>query len=282
MPPEPPRAKRVPVVVHRHAGDVVDDYAWLRDRDDPDTIAYLEAENAYADAWFEPLTAQQEEIFQEIKRRTQETDLSVPVRKGPWRYYSRTVEGEAYPIHCRRAADDPDAQEQVLLDENAEAGEHEYFAVGAFDVSPDHALLIWSHDTEGDEEYTLRVRDLAAGADLPDAIERTYYGTAWSRDGRHLFYVKPDDALRPYQVWRHAVGTPAADDVLVYQEDDERFFVGVDLTRSEAFVVIESESKTTTEVRVVPSRRRRRRRRGWSSPGRPATSTPSTTRATAS
>ena len=113
--------------------------------------------------------------------------------------------------------------------------------------------MAWSIDVDGGEEYTLRVRDLATGRDLPDTIERTYYGTAWSADGRHLFYVKPDAAMRPYQVWRHELGTPAADDVLVFEEPDERFFVSLDLTRSEAFVVIGVESKTTSEVWVVPA-----------------------------
>jgi oligopeptidase B len=240
------------VVVHRAAGDVVDDYAWLRDRDDPDTVAYLKEENAFADAWFAPLSGLQEDIFQEIKRRTQETDLSVPVPKGRWRYYTRTAEGLAYGIHCRAPVDGAGA-ERVLLDENTEADGHDFFAVGAFDVSPDHRLLLWSSDVEGGEEYTLRVRDLDAGVDLADVVERTYYGTAWSVDGRHLFYVKPDEAMRPFQVWRHEVGTPTGADALVYQEDDERFFVGVELSRSEAFVVISSESKTTTEVRVIRS-----------------------------
>ena len=251
MPPEPPRAKRVPVTVARHAGAVVDDYAWLRNRDDPDTISYLEAENAWAHAWFEPLAPLRDELFQEIKRRTLETDLSVPVPKGPWRYYSRTEEGRSYPIHARAA--DPDGVEQILLDENAEAEGHEFFALGTFDVSPDHSRLAWSLDVDGGEEFTMRVRDLATGAELPDTIEHTYYGSAWSADSRYLFYVKPDAAMRPYQVWRHEIGSPAAHDVLVFQEDDERFFVEIELTRSEAFIVIAVESKTTSEAWILPA-----------------------------
>jgi oligopeptidase B len=177
------------------------------------------------------------------------------VPKGPWRYHSRTVEGLDYAIHGRRprGADDADAAEQVLLDENAEAKGHDYFALGAYDVSPEHRWLAWSSDVDGGEEYTLHFRDLVTLDDLPDVIERTYYGTAWSADGSQLFYVKPDDALRPFQVWRHVLGTAAADDVLVFEEPDERFYVGVELSRSEAFVVISSESKTTSEVWVVPA-----------------------------
>src|SRR5262249_54534979 len=156
----------------RHAGDVVDDYAWLRDRDDPDTLAYLEAENAYTGAWFEPRARLRDELFAEIKGRTLETDQSVPVPKGPWRYFSPTVEGLDYPIHGRRprTEDEGGPSERVLLDENAEAKGQEYFALGAYDVSPDHRTLAWSSDVDGSEEYTLRFRDLATLDDLPDAI----------------------------------------------------------------------------------------------------------------
>jgi oligopeptidase B len=249
--PDPPVAKRIPVEVARHTGPVVDDYAWLLDRDDPDTLGYLRAENAYADAWFEPLGPLREELFDEIKRRTQETDLSVPIPKGPWRYYTRTVEGMSYPLHCRRP--DGGGDEQLLLDENAQAAEHDFFALGAFDVSPDHGLVAWSMDVDGGEEYTLRFRDLGTGRDLPDTVARTYYGTAWSADGSHLFYVKPDAVMRPFQVWRHALGTAAGDDVLVFEEPDERFFLDLELSRSEAYVLITLESKTTSEVWFVPA-----------------------------
>ena len=138
--------------------------------------------------------------------------------------------------------------EVTLLDENAEAEGHDYFALGAFDVSPSGRLLAWSTDVDGDEIYTLRVRDLDAGDDLTDTIERTYYGTAWSADERHLFYVVPDDAMRPFQVWRHELGTAQADDVLVLQEDDERFYVGLELSRSEEIVFISIDSKTSSET----------------------------------
>lgn len=254
--PGPPVAKRVPSVSERHGRTVVDDWAWLADRDDPDTIAYLEAENAYTNAWFAPHRQLTDEIFAEIKRRTLETDLSVPVRHGAWWYLTRTVEGLSYPIHCRRpdgesrAADGGGvgAEEQTLLDENAEAEGHPYFALGAFDVSPSGRRLAWSADVEGDEVYTLRVRDLTTGEDLADTIERTYYGTAWSADERHLFYVVPDDTMRPFQVWRHELGTAQADDVLVLQEDDERFYVSLALSRSEQVILIPIHSKTSSET----------------------------------
>jgi oligopeptidase B len=250
--PSPPVAKQVPHVWKRAAGPIDDPWAWLRDRDDPDTVAYLEAENRYADAWFDQLAPLRDEIFAEIKARTQETDLSVPARHGPWWYVTRTVEGLEYPIHCRGTSLET-ADEQVVLDQNVEASGHEFFDLGAFDVSPDHARLAWSSDVTGGERFTMRIRDLSSDRDLDDVLEDTYYSTAWSADGAHLFYTRPDASVRPHQVWRHRVGTPQADDVLVWQEDDEQFFLSVQLTRSERFVVVSANSTTTSEVRILPS-----------------------------
>jgi oligopeptidase B len=248
--PSPPVAKRVRSESERHGRVVVDDYAWLRDRDDPDTLAYLQAENAYAETWFEPLAPFRHAIFDEIKARTEETDLSAPVRKGPWWYYHRTAEGLPYAIHARR--DDAGA-ETVLLDENREAEGHEFFAVGAFEISPDHRLMAWSADVNGGEVYQLRFRDVSTGTDLPDVVERTFGGAAWSLDAHYCFYQVPDDTMRPFQVWRHELGRPATDDVLVCEEPDERFYVDLGLTRSERFIVIMSGSRTTSEVSVIPA-----------------------------
>ncbi|MCU1387803.1 MAG: Protease [Ilumatobacteraceae bacterium] len=248
---EAPVAKQVPFEWTRPTGPSSDPWAWLRDRDDPDTIAYLEAENAYADDWFAPRSAFVETIFEEIKSRVQETDLAAPVRKDGWWYTSRTEQGLSYGIHCRgRTADT--ASEQTLLDENVEADGHDYFSLGAFDVSPDHRLLAWSSDVDGSERYTMRIRDLDTGTDLDDTLEDTTWGgCAWSADNRHLFYVKPDDAMRPFQVWRHELGTSQDADVLVVEDDDERFFVSVDLSRSGEWIMIESESKLSSEVSLV-------------------------------
>ncbi len=143
----------------------IDDWYWLRDRDDPAVLAHLEAENAYTAAAMAPTGTLQEALYAEMVARIQETDLSVPVRKGPWRYYSRSVEGSSYGIHCRRPADGPDDAEQVLLDENALAEGHDYFSLGNFAVSPDHRWLVYSTDTTGGERYTMRFRDLGSGAE---------------------------------------------------------------------------------------------------------------------
>ena len=248
--PEPPVAKRVPHTWERLTGPSEDPWAWLVDREDPDTVAYLEAENAYADGWLAEHSDLVDAIFDEIKARTQETDESVPTRKGPWWYATRTEEGQSYGIHCRGATE-ATATEQVILDENEHADGHGYFELGAFDVSPGHGLLAWSADVNGHEEFTLHIRDLASGQDRPDVLVGTYYGTAWSADERYLFYTMPDHAMRPYQVWRHQLGTRQADDVLVYEEPDERFNTNVELTRSERYVVITNESNTATDVLVL-------------------------------
>jgi oligopeptidase B len=248
----PPIAKRVPHVHRAHGDERPDDYHWLRDREDPDVTAYLEAENAYADAVMAPLRPLQERLYAEILSRIQETDLSVPVPHGPFLYYSRSVEGLQYPIHCRRTPEDGSA-EQVLIDENLLAEGEDYCSLGAFEVSPDHRLLAWSLDLEGDEEHVLRIRDLETGDDYPEAIPGTYYGVAWASDNRTVFYTTLDDAQRPWQVWRHRLGTDPGADVMVHQEDDDRFFCSVERTRSGGFIVLDLRSAVTSETRILPA-----------------------------
>ncbi len=246
-----PAAKKVPHTWTRPTGPVDDPFAWLRNRDDPDTISYLEAENAASTAWFDEHRDLVDELFAEIKSRVQETDIAAPVPVDDWYYSSRTVEGQSYPISCRgRSAET--ATEEVVLDQNIEAAGLEFFDVGAFEVSPDHRLVAWSADTSGDEHYTLRVRDIAHQYDLDDELhDTTWAGVAWSSDGTHLFYVEADDQERPYRVMRHRVGTPQSDDAEVFVDHDERFFVGVGTTRSREWIVIQSGSKQTTECWLI-------------------------------
>jgi oligopeptidase B len=248
---EAPVAPRKPHVRTIHGDETVDDYYWLLDRDDPDTIAYLEAENAYTSAQTEHLAPLRDRLFEEIKARVQETDLSVPARRGPWWYVTRTEEGKQYPIFCRRPSPDDADNEIVLLDGNELAGDSPFFALGTIDVSPDHNLLAFSTDFDGAESYTLRFKDLSTGETLPDTVEGTYYGSAWATDNTTFFYTTIDDAHRPYRLWRHRLGTPSADDALVYEENDERFFLSVALTRSEQFIVVHLGSKITSEARVL-------------------------------
>ncbi|MBM0277984.1 S9 family peptidase [Micromonospora tarensis] len=261
----PPTAKRVPSERTHHGDTVIDEYAWLAAKDDPATIAYLTAENEYTDARTAHLAELRADLFEEIRRRTRETDLSVPTRKGGHWYYTRTIEGQQYGVQCRRAVRDGEIDppvsvdgapldgEEVLLDGNLLAEGHDFLSLGAFDISPDGRWLAYSTDFSGDERFTLRVKDLTTGELLPDEIPDTFYGTAWSSDASVLFYVTVDDAWRPNRVWRHTVGSATADDVVVHQEDDERFWVGVELTRSEKFILIDVHSKVTSEVLVIPA-----------------------------
>ncbi|MER5332333.1 S9 family peptidase [Micromonospora sp. NPDC002717] len=260
-----PTAKRVPSERTHHGDTVTDEYAWLATKDDPATIAYLTTENAYTEARTAHLDGLRADLFEETRRRTQETDLSVPSRKGGYWYYTRTVEGQQYGVQCRRAVRDGETDppvsadgaplegEEVLLDGNLLAEGHDFFALGAFDVSPDGRWLAYSTDFSGDERFTLRVKDLSTGELLPDEVPDTFYGTAWSADASVLFYVTVDEAWRPNRVWRHTLGTPSSEDVVVHQEDDERFWVGVELTRSEKFVLVDIHSKITSEVLVIPA-----------------------------
>ncbi len=261
----PPLASRRPHVLVAHGDVREDDWYWLRDAEDPDVVAYLRAENAYTDEALAPVAEFRQSLFEEIKSRIKETDVGAPARKGRWWYYGRTVEGLQYPIHCRRA--DPErrlgaievlalaeagaAGEEVLLDENELAGDSDYFALGVFDLSPSDRYLAYAVDLTGGERYAMRVRDLESGIDLADDIADVYYSTAWSADSATLFYTRPDATLRPWQIWRHQLGQPAGDDQMVFQEDDERFFVGVGGTRSDRFIVISSSSKITSENRVI-------------------------------
>ena len=232
---------------------MTDDWAWLADKSDPATIAYLNQENEHADAWFAGRNDLVEMVYGEIKARTQEDDTAVPVRRGDWWYSSRTETGLEYQVHTRGRTRGT-AQEQVLLDENTEAAGHGYFAVNIFDVSHDDRILAWSSDTDGSEMYTVRFRTIVDGSALTDEIPGTTWGgSAWSTDDRHFFYVVPDDAMRPWRVMRHEMGTPADFDVCVFEENDERFFVAVDITKSRRWIVIESASKTSSEVMLVPA-----------------------------
>ncbi|MFT4188355.1 MAG: S9 family peptidase [Aeromicrobium sp.] len=261
--PEPPVAPIRPTVRQHHGDAFTDDYEWLRATDDPEVLAHLEAENAHTDAVTAHLADLRETIFGEIKARTRETDLSVPVRHGGWWYYSRTVEGQSYAIRCRVPAASDDwtppviepgttvEGEQVLIDGNAEAAGHDFFSLGALTTSDDGGLLAWSVDVVGDERYTIRFKDLRTGEVLPDEIPGVSGSVTWAAVNTHVFYTKVDDAWRPHQVWRHRLGTPVADDVLVHTEDDDRYWLGVGRTQSEKFLVIGAGSKITAESRVL-------------------------------
>jgi oligopeptidase B len=260
MTANPPTADRI-ATRREHHGDVfVDPYEWLRDKSDPKVIDHLVAENNYTDAVTSRLEPLRQKIFEEIKARTKETDLSVPTRRGGYWYYSRSFEGKQYGVHCRCPVRDIDdwsppqldeyteiAGEEVLLDENAEADGHEFFALGAISVSIDANVLAYSVDVVGDERYTLRFRNLTTGDHYPDVITGIAAGVTWAADSATVYYLTVDDAWRPDTVWRHRIGAglPAEK---VYHEPDERFWLGVGRTRSDKYLMIASGSSVTSEV----------------------------------
>jgi oligopeptidase B len=248
--PTPPVAVKRPRLDVVHGQHRVDDYFWLRDKDDPEVRAYLEAENRFTGTVMASTRPLQDALYGEMLGRIKETDLSVPFRDGGYFYYSRTEEGRQYPAFCRKK-DSLDAPEEITLDVNELAHGHKFMALGTFAVSDDGRWLAYSTDTTGFREYTLYVKDLAAGALLPLEIEKVSTA-AWAADGQTLFYTTEDAAKRSYRLWRHRLGSGAPDE-LVYEETDELFRVFVGRTRSKQYLVLGSASHTTTEMRTLPA-----------------------------
>ncbi len=246
----PPLADKQPQVLELHGDQRVDDYFWLRDRDNPKVIAYLEAENAYTEAMMQHTEALQTKLYDEMLARIKETDLSVPFRKDDYYYYSRTEEGKAYPIHCRKKGS-LDAPEEVLLDQNELAKGHDFFSLGVFQVSPNHQILAYSVDTSGSEQYTLFFLNLNTFQLDSETIPETYFSLTWANDNQTVFYTKIDAANRPYKLFRHTLGTPITEDVLIYHEKDEIYNLYVDKTRSQAYILMVLESSITTEIHYL-------------------------------
>ena len=242
----PPIAPRHPHIVELHGERLVDDYFWMRERDNPEVTAYLEAENAFGDEFLAPTTALQESLYQEMLGRIKQTDLSVPYRDGGYWYYSRTEEGKQYPIHCRKPGS-LEAEEEVVLDLNAMAEGRSYLALGAFEVSDDGRFLAYSIDATGYREYDLFVEDLATNRILAGPIKKTG-SVSWTADNKTLFHTVENDAKRFYQVWRFELGGQHEQ---ILEEEDERFRVGVQRTRSRSYVLVQSDSHTTSEIRLL-------------------------------
>jgi oligopeptidase B len=247
-PVAPPVAKIVPKPTTLFGDTRVDNYSWLRDRNDPDTIAYLEAENAYTQTMMRDTEELQTRLYAEMLGRIKQTDLSVPVKRDDYFYYTRTEEGKQYAIYCRKRGS-LEAREEILLNGNALAEGRKYFRIGNYAVSPNHALLAYSVDYEGDETYTIRVKDLATGDLLTDEIVNTYYSLEWANDNATFFYTTLDAAKRPYKIFRHVLGV--SEDTLIYHEEDERFTVELTKTLSRAYILINIGSSVTSEVRYV-------------------------------
>ena len=247
---KPPIAARRPHRLERHGDVRVDEYYWLRDRDDPEVRAYLEAENTYLEDRLRHARGLRERLFEEIRGRIPQTDVSAPYRDGTHRYYWRYEDGRQYRIHCRSPLDADG--EQIILDVNALAAGHEFCDAAVLAVSPDERLLAYAVDTVGRRRYTIRIRDLATGAEFADVIPDVVCEAVWANDNRTLFYTRQDPVtLRPFQVLRHALGSDTAADELVHEERDETFGCGVGKSRSKRYILIGSQHTLTSEYRYA-------------------------------
>jgi oligopeptidase B len=248
--PNPPVAKVEPHYDTMHGQEMVDNYYWLRERDNPDVLAYIEAENAYADSVMMHTADLQEELYEEMVGRIKETDLSVPARKDDYFYYSRTEEGKQYSIYCRKKGS-LDAPEEVLLDINELAEGKEFASLGIYEISPDHKLLAYGMDYTGSERFTVRIKNLETGEIYPDKIDSVAYSLAWANDNMTFFYTVFDASWRPYRVYRHQLGQKTSGDVVIFEEDDPMFYVGLDRTRSGEYLLLGAGSQTSQEYHYL-------------------------------
>ncbi len=245
---QPPTAKKVPKTDTTNGDTRVDNYFWLREKKNPEVISYLEAENAYTESVMKPTEGLQQKLYTEMLARIKQTDLSVPYKLGDYNYYTRTIEGQQYPIYARKRGQ-MDAKEEITLDLNEMAKGLKYMAVGAYAVSDDGNMLAYTTDSTGYRQYTLHVKDLRTGQMLPEKIERVD-NVAWARDNKTIFYVTEDDVTkRSDKFFRHTIGTETSD--LLYDEKDELYDIYAYRTRDKAYIFLVSESKTTAETRYI-------------------------------
>lgn len=263
LPLAPPSAVRRDHVREFHGDAFLDPYEWLRDKESPEVIAHLEAETAYAEAATAQLAPLRERLFQEVRTRVQETDLSVPWRRGDWWYFTRTVEGGEHSVQCRVPAAEEGWEppqivagqslpgEQTLLDGNARAQPHEFWSLGAFDITHDGTRMAWAEDTTGDERFTVRVHDFGADRTLDDEIPETSYGAFLSPAGDAVFYTEVDDSWRPWRLRRHVLGTPLEQDITIAQEDDPGLWLGAELSSDRRWLVLEAGCSEYSEVSIL-------------------------------
>ena len=249
---DPPVARAEPKELELHGDVRVDEYYWLNQRDNPEVLSYLEAENAYTSAMMAHTTDLQKTLFHEFKERIKQTDESVPYRKGDYFYYSRMEEGKDYPIHARKKGS-VEAAEEIVLDVNEMAAGHDgYYRAGGLDLSHDHNLLAFGVDKVGRRIYTIQVKDLSTGEMLPDMIPDVTANITWANDNKTFFYTRQDPTtLRSYQIYRHTLGTEASQDLLVYEESDDTFSCGVGKTKSERYIFIGCQQTLANEYRFI-------------------------------
>ncbi len=270
---KPAPAERIPSKREFHGDTYVDDYAWMKDRNNPKLLEYVKAQNAYAEQRVKPLENLRSTLFNELRSRIQETDMSVPMRMNGYWYYVRTQEGKQYAVQCRMKVSDESnwnpptiddsanpgetPGEEVLFDANVEAERAggKFFRLGGMDLSLDGSRMLYGVDVQGDERFSYFMRDFSSSTCSWTPLEESWENLASASltpDGKWVFYVKLDDSWRPYQVWRHRVGTPISSDVKVFEEKDERFFVDVYESFDERYMMISSSSKTTSRVLMLP------------------------------
>ncbi len=260
-----PRAPKRPFEITRHGDTRIDPYYWIMDRESEEVTELLTAENAFVAESLAHLKPLETTIFDEIKARVVETDTSVPVRRDGWWYFDRTKEGLEYSISCRVPtgndlvtpptidADSTLPGEQIILDENVEAEGHDFLSVGILSVSPDDSWVAVGTDTNGSERHRVTIRPLAGQTACSEVLTDVYYGFTWASDSRHIFYTKVDEAMRPWQLWRHEIGTDQSSDALVLQEDDPQYFVGVSRSRDRQVIIVTLSSSMTSEARWIPA-----------------------------
>ncbi|WP_150461122.1 S9 family peptidase [Nesterenkonia ebinurensis] len=262
--PAPPVPKKIPVERTHHGDTFVDHYEWLREKDNPEVIEHLKAENAYTEATAADQEPLRKAIFEEIKARTVETDLSVPARRGDWWYFTRTIEGEQHPVYCRTPVRDPASWEppvvepgvplvgeEVYFDTNAEAAKHPFYSLGGMAIDESGALLAYSEDTSGDEHFTLRFRDLITGENLPESVENLHYGIYLSPDGKRAYYFAADESWRPDRLYVHTIGTEPEEDRLLLQIDDITQWSGAWYSADRKQLVIESGGSEWNATRLL-------------------------------
>ncbi|NLS09775.1 S9 family peptidase [Nesterenkonia sp. MY13] len=262
--PTPPQAKKVPTQRTHHGDTVTDPYEWLRDKESPEVIEHLHAENAYTESVTSDQESLRQAIFDEIKHRTVETDLSVPAHRGDFWYFTRTIEGEQHPIYCRVPVQDPEswappelepgvelAGEQVYFDTNAEAAKHPFYSLGGMSISEDGALLAYSEDTSGDEHYTLRLRNLQTGENLPEQVDNVHGGGILEPTGQRVYYMVADSAWRPYRLYQHTVGTSADQDRLLLEIEHEELWTGIGLSADKKELLIVSGNSEYNATRIL-------------------------------
>jgi oligopeptidase B len=248
--PDPPMAKKIPKELTIHGDTRIDEYFWLNQRENPEVIAYLEAENAYKDETLKHTEPLQEALFMEIKGRIKQTDMSVPYRDNGYYYYTRYEEGDEYPYHCRKQGN-LEGEEETLLNVNAMAEGHDYFSATGLSVSPDNALLAYGIDTVSRRKYTIHFKDLKSGELLSDAIPNTTGRAVWANDNRTVFYARKDEALRPFKIFRHKLGTDPAADPEIFHEADNTYNTRISKTKSDKYLVIASSSTDSSEYRIM-------------------------------